>query len=76
MTHTISQYRACVCPQLKHVEIIKFWATNTNDISMDSQPKVMFTLKISDLYLLAFSRKLTKSVFYVDILKHVEIIKF
>ena len=60
---------------LKHVEIIKFSATNTKDTSLDSSLKVKYTLKISDLYLLYSSRKLTKTV-YVDILKHVEITKF
>ena len=60
---------------LKHVEVIKFQATITNDTSLDSSLKVMYTLKISTLYLLYSSRKLTKSV-YVDILKHVQIIKF
>ena len=44
-------------------------------MSLDSLLKVKYTLKFSDLYLLNSSRKLTKSV-YVDILKHVEIIKF
>ena len=60
---------------LKYVEIIKFQATNTNDMSLESTLKVMYTLKISTSYLLNSSRKLTKSV-YVDILKHEEIIKF
>ena len=44
-------------------------------MSFDSSLKVMYTLKISTLYLLTSSRKLTKTV-YVDIVKHVEIIKF
>ena len=44
-------------------------------MSFDSQLKVMYTMKISASYLLYSSRKLTKSV-YVDIVKHVEIIKF
>ena len=60
---------------LKHVEITKFQATYTNDTPFDRSLKVVYTLKISTLYLLPSSRKLTKSV-YVDILKHVEIIKF
>ena len=45
---------------LKHVEIIKFRATNTNDTSLESSLKVMYTLKYSALYLLNSSRKLTK----------------
>ena len=51
---------------LKHVQIIKFRVTNTNDIPLESLLKVEYTLKISTLYLLSSSRKLTKSV-YVDI---------
>ena len=57
---------------LKHVEITKFQATTKCDMSLDSSLKVKYTLKISTLYLLPSSRKLTKTV-YVDILKHVEI---
>ena len=60
---------------LKHVEITKFRATNTNDISFNSLSKSKWILKISTLYLLYSLRKLIKSV-YVDILKHVEITKF
>ena len=41
---------------LKHVEIIKFQVTNTSKISLDSSLKTKFTLKISILYLLPFSR--------------------
>ena len=44
-------------------------------MSLESPLKVMYTLKISAMYLLTSSRKSTKTV-YVDILKHVEIIKF
>ena len=44
-------------------------------MSFDSSLKVMYTLKISTLYLSPSSRKLTKTE-NVDILKHVEIIKF
>ena len=58
---------------LKHVEIVKFQATNTNDTSLESPLKVSYMLKISTLYLLYSLRKLTKTV-NVDILKHVEII--
>ena len=41
---------------LKHVEIVKFHATNTNDMSLDSSLKTKFTLKISVLYLLPLPR--------------------
>ena len=41
---------------LKHVEITKFSATNTNDTSLDSLLKYKCTLKNSTLYLLSFSR--------------------
>ena len=51
---------------LKHAENIKFKATNINDLSLDSSVKVKYTLKVSAMYLLPSSRKLTKSVF-VDI---------
>ena len=44
-------------------------------MSLDSSLKVMYTLKISALYLLPSQRKLTKTA-NVDILKHVEITKF
>ena len=44
-------------------------------MSLDSLLKVKPTLKISTLYLLTSSRKLTKPE-NVDILKHAEIIKF
>ena len=44
-------------------------------MSLESMLKVKYTLKISDLYLLPSSRKLTKTQ-NVDILKHVEITKF
>ena len=44
-------------------------------MSSDSSLKVKYTLKLSDLYLLPSSRKLTKTQ-NVDIPKHVEIIKF
>ena len=43
-------------------------------MSLDSLLKSKYTLKISNLYLLTSSRKLTKTE-NVDILKHVEIIK-
>ena len=41
---------------LKHVEIIKFQIKNTTKTSLDSSLKTKFTLKISVLYLLPFSR--------------------
>ena len=44
-------------------------------MSLDSLLKVKYTLKISTLYLLTSSRKLTKTE-NVDILKNVEIINF
>ena len=73
--NTISEKYSHYVDILKHVEIIKFQATNTNDMSLHSLLKIKYTLKFSILYLLTFSRKLTKTE-NVDILKHVEIIKF
>ena len=57
---------------LKHVEITKFRAITTCDMFLNSSLKVMFTLKISTLYLLRSSRKLIVNT----LLKHVEITKF
>ena len=37
---------------LKHVQIAKFQATYTNDISLESLLKSKYTLKFSTLYLL------------------------
>ena len=44
-------------------------------MSLDSLLKVKYTLKFSAMYLLTSSRKLTETE-NVDILKHVDIIKF
>ena len=44
-------------------------------MSFDSLLKVMYTLKFSTLYLSPSLRKLTK-IENVDIVKHVEIVKF
>ena len=46
---------------LKHVEIIKIRAKTKCDMSLDSSLKVKYTLKVSTLYLLYSSSKLTKT---------------
>ena len=73
--NTISEKYLYYVAILKHVQITKFLTTSKCDIPFDSSLKSKYTLKFSISYLLYSSRKLTKSV-YVDILKHVQIIKF
>ena len=59
--NTISEKYSYYGDIIKHVQIIKFSVTNTNNIPLESLLRVMFMLKFSDLYLLYSSRKLTKT---------------